>query len=152
MEPLACAAISPVAHVTSDSDSDWSEDRHATVLVVEDNDAVRAMLARLLSTIGLRCIEARSAEQAIDLMATESPIACVIDLGLPGMNGAELARHMRRDHDGVVLVAVSGLLGLWDVEDLRNVPFDQVFAKPFDTDGFVAFCRGLWHTLRHARR
>ena len=72
---------------------------HATrgiVLLVEDEDAVRRLAQRALERHGWRVLSADCAEAALDLIAPDSPIACIVtDMIMPGIDGAALARAVR---------------------------------------------------------
>ena len=62
---------------------------------MDDNSDHLEILADLLRTRGYEVIEARDASQALRLISDQKPHACVIDIGLPDMDGYELARKLR---------------------------------------------------------
>jgi len=112
----------------------------AVALVVDDEDRVRAMIVEILTRAGFSCLEAIDAEQALTLLDAHSPRLGVLDLTLPGMSGAELAWRIRSRMPDVPLVALSGHLAEWDGDDLKDLGFDRIFAKPMNCDEFVEFC------------
>ena len=63
--------------------------------MVDDNPDHLALLAELLRGRGYEVIEAQDASEALHLISSQKPDACVIDIGLPGMDGYELARKLR---------------------------------------------------------
>ena len=69
----------------------------ATILVVEDHDAVRRSLRDWLEVAfpGCRVVEAASGEEAIAIAQARSPRLVVMDIGLPGMNGIEATRRIK---------------------------------------------------------
>ena len=69
----------------------------ATILIVEDHDAVRKSLRDWLGVEFPQCrvIEAASGEEAIALIRTESPRLVVMDISLPGMSGIEATRQIK---------------------------------------------------------
>jgi len=69
----------------------------ATILIVEDHDAVRRSLRDWLEVEFPQChvIEATSGEQAVALIQTESPRLVVMDISLPGMSGIEATRQIK---------------------------------------------------------
>lgn len=69
----------------------------ATILVVEDHDALRSVLRHLLEAEFPQChvIEAASGEEAIALVRVKSPRLVVMDTHLPGMNGIEATRQIK---------------------------------------------------------
>jgi CheY-like chemotaxis protein len=123
-------------------------DGERVALVVDDEDQVRAMVVEMLSGVGFRCLEAGDGETALALLgelrdSERLPHLGVLDIALPGMSGAELAWKIRTACPGFPLVALSGRLGDWDADDLRDLGFSRVFSKPMDCDAFVGYCRGV---------
>ena len=77
---------------------------------------------------------AYSGAQALQLGACEHPQAVVLDVGMPGMDGYETARHLRRESWGViaVVIAVTGWGQDEDKLDARLAGFDEHLTKPVD--------------------
>ena len=96
------------------------------VLVVEDDDAVRALTGRILERHGFRVLSAARPAQALDLAHAHAEIHLLVaDLVLPQMRGPDLARILRTDHPGLPVLFLSGYPD-------EPVPADQPFlAKPF---------------------
>src|SRR5256886_16587852 len=69
----------------------------ARVLVVEDDEAPRGALRALLDDAGYVCDEAPDGERAVEAMRDAPFDLVVLDLGLPGMSGADVHRQLRRD-------------------------------------------------------
>ena len=66
-----------------------------TVLVVEDDPALRSLMVRTLSTKGYRALEASDGIEALEQLAADSNIELVVtDIVMPRMNGVELAQHL----------------------------------------------------------
>jgi len=89
------------------------------VLVVEDEVAVRRVLARLLGEKGFRTIEAANGREAIERLAEETPAAIIIDLFMPIMSGIELLKALRRNayykKIPTVVMTGSGVAEVWGV-------------------------------------
>jgi two-component system cell cycle sensor histidine kinase/response regulator CckA len=80
-----------------------------TVLLVEDEDAVRTFGARALKNKGYRVIEARSGEQALDMLRGDRGIDVLVsDVVMPGMDGITLARLVRLERPQVRVILISG--------------------------------------------
>jgi CheY-like chemotaxis protein len=78
------------------------------VLVVEDNDDARESLCLLLSLPGYEVREAADGAEGVRLALEWRPDAVVCDIGLPGLDGWEVARRLRDSMgEGVLLIAVS---------------------------------------------
>jgi two-component system cell cycle sensor histidine kinase/response regulator CckA len=80
-----------------------------TVLLVEDEDAVRLFGARALRNQGYQVIEARSAETALELLRSTPQIDILVtDVVMPGMDGASLARLVRQERPAIKVILMSG--------------------------------------------
>ncbi|MGE5545766.1 MAG: PAS domain-containing protein [Solirubrobacterales bacterium] len=80
-----------------------------TILLVEDEDAVRMFGTRALRNKGYRVIEARSGEQALDVLRSEEAIDVLIsDVVMPGMDGVTLARLVRMERPAIKVILISG--------------------------------------------
>ena len=80
-----------------------------TILIVEDNDVVRAAITDWLTT-GLpdcRVVQARSAERALALVQKEQPQAVLMDISLPGISGIEATRRIKAMAPGVPVVVLT---------------------------------------------
>ncbi len=100
------------------------------ILVIDDNQDFAETSALLLTAAG-HCVKwVLSGQAALALVGQLKPHLILLDLGLPDMNGYEVAQQLRQtllDHQ-LVLVAVSGYAQ--DVERLRTAGFDQHLLKP----------------------
>lgn len=80
-----------------------------TIMLVEDEDAVRVFACRALRNKGYTVIEARTGEQAQELLAESPAIDLLItDMVMPGIDGATLARQVKRDHPELQVILISG--------------------------------------------
>ena len=110
----------------------------ATVLVVDDEPAVRAIAARSLEYGGFRVVEAPDGADAIQLVDRHGPPQIVLtDLMMPGVGGAELARRLKERWPALPIVFMSG----YSAEELRRqgaIGFEgELIQKPFTPDGLV---------------
>jgi CheY-like chemotaxis protein len=117
----------------------------STVMVVEDNTDSREMLCELLELSGLHCRAAESGAAALALLELDRPDAMIIDLGLPGMDGFELASRVRARSDGprICLVALTGYGQPSDRERGRSAGFDAHLVKPVQVDQLLALLAKL---------
>lgn len=104
----------------------------ATLLLVEDEDAVRLFAARALRNKGYRILEARTGEQAIDILHKGEKIDLLIsDVMMPGMDGRTLARLVRHELPDLRVVLISGYSEDLAREGLSDDPAVHFLAKPF---------------------
>jgi two-component system, OmpR family, response regulator len=102
------------------------------VLIVDDNEDAAMSLTMLLELEDIVAATASTAPVALGLLDQISPTLMLIDIGLPGMNGFELARRLRERPDTrkATLIALTGREG--NSEDADAAAFDQFWTKPFD--------------------
>jgi two-component system cell cycle sensor histidine kinase/response regulator CckA len=80
-----------------------------TVMLVEDEDAVRLFSARALRNKGYKVIEARSGENALELLASHPRVdVLVTDVVMPQMDGTELIKRVRAQHPSMRVICMSG--------------------------------------------
>jgi PAS domain S-box-containing protein len=104
------------------------------VLVVEDNDDAREMLRNLLQLFGHDVHEARDGASGVEEARRVRPDAALIDIGLPGIDGYEVARRIRADVPGARLVALTGYGQPEDRERALAAGFDVHLVKPVDPE------------------
>ena len=113
--------------------------RQARVLIVEDNDDARVTLQRLLQAEGHLVSAARDARGGLEAAIAGSPNIAVVDIGLPEMDGYQLARELReRLGSGVRLIALTGYGTAADRQRSAEAGFDAHLTKPVDLDRLLA--------------
>ena len=120
-----------------------------TVLVVDDEEAVRLLACRMLTWMGYQALEARHGREALATIEEHSgPIHLVLtDIKMPGMNGRELGRHIEGRWPGKPILYMSGFAsevfhgGLLE----RDAPF---LAKPFTQDDLSVKVKSLLQSAR----
>ncbi|MEO7578372.1 MAG: PAS domain-containing protein, partial [Massilia sp.] len=112
------------------------------VLVVDDNADAAGNLAELLGQLGHEARVALDGAEGISLAQAFAPDLVFIDIGMPGMNGHELARAIRRDPAlrRARLVALSGYGAGPDPVQARQAGFDDYLVKPVDTGQLRQLC------------
>ena len=107
--------------------------RARSVLIVEDNDDAREMLQALLQVMGHRVETARDGVEGLDKALAIAPDVAFIDLGLPNMDGFEVARRLRAAGDRhTYLVALTGYGAREDRDRALAAGFDTHATKPID--------------------
>jgi DNA-binding response OmpR family regulator len=113
------------------------------VLIVEDHDDAREMLALLLQNRGFRVGAAGDGESGVEQALDGGFAAAVVDIGLPGCDGYEVARRLRADErcGGMLLVALSGYGSQDDHRRSLSAGFDHHLVKPVEPDELCALLR-----------
>jgi two-component system, sensor histidine kinase len=102
------------------------------VLVVDDNVDAAASLAEFLRLDGHEAEAVYSAKGALEAIATFSPDVVLLDIGLPEMDGCEVAKRIRAGGSSVRLVALTGYGQDEDVQRTHAAGFDAHLVKPVD--------------------
>lgn len=129
-----------------------------SVLIVDDEPAVRDIMARWVSSLGLQAKTAASADEALATLRTRHYDLAVIDVMMPGHDGLWLASQLQRDHPQTAVVIATASANLLE-EEAQSRPFADLLVKPFHRDRFaLAVDRGRqwrkqtieemhWHAL-----
>ncbi|OAN52922.1 hybrid sensor histidine kinase/response regulator [Magnetospirillum moscoviense] len=100
----------PASPAAADSDTSTTDlTGSGTILLVEDEDAVRMFAGRALKNKGYKVLEARSGEQALDVLRAEDAIDVLIsDVVMPGMDGVTLAKLVAMERPTIRIILISG--------------------------------------------
>ncbi|PQO94049.1 hybrid sensor histidine kinase/response regulator [Massilia phosphatilytica] len=109
------------------------------VLLIEDNDDGREMMATMLASFGYPVLQAGDGLEGVRVACAEQPDVALVDIGLPGIDGYEVARRLRQEAatHGIRLIALTGY-GL--AEDQRRVleaGFDLHLVKPVELNALL---------------
>ena len=105
------------------------------VVVADDNPAMTSVLSLALRMWGFDVVVAHDGPAAIDSIRKELPAVALIDIGLPGLNGLEVARVVRATGAAPrLLVALSGYGEEQDRLRSREAGFDRHLVKPVDPE------------------
>jgi signal transduction histidine kinase/ActR/RegA family two-component response regulator len=113
--------------------------RRSRILVVDDNEDAAQSLALILRLEGNEVCTAGDAEAALALLDEFVPEAAVLDIGLPKMDGYELARALRADSRtrSIALVALTGYGRAPDRKRAFEAGFDEHLVKPVELDALL---------------
>ena len=119
--------------------------RALSILVVDDEELVRNGTAEMLRALGHGVSEADSGERALAVLAAHPGIDVVVtDYKMPRMDGAELARRVRREHAGIPMLLISGYTGAAD-----PIAGMQRLNKPFGLVELADALRDVQHAEAH---
>jgi signal transduction histidine kinase len=109
------------------------------LLVVDDNDDAGHMLGLFLEAAGYQVTVVQSARAALEVARADPPDACLLDIGLPDMDGNALARELRQmpEMASATLVAITGYGQDADRARTAAAGFDHHFVKPVDMDALM---------------
>ena len=136
--------LAPAAPVAPPPPRPVGEDLHgARVMVVDDNRDAADSLGVLLRALGAETWVAYGGAEALDVAAQWQPQVAILDVGMPGMDGCELARRLRADprNEDLLLVALTGWGQPADRERIAAAGFAHHFLKPLDVAQLAAAVR-----------
>lgn len=108
-----------------------------SILVVDDDDDIRALVGELLERAGHGVVEAKDGESALKLFYSRQPDLVVLDVSMPGLDGWEVLNRIRELSDVPVLMLTARAEELEKVRGLRAGADDYV-TKPFGRQEFLA--------------
>jgi CheY-like chemotaxis protein len=104
------------------------------VLLVEDDDDNRELMADVLEASGWEVVSAATGQEGLKALAEQAVDVVLTDVGMPGMGGLEVARAAKAIAPGVPVVVVTGWADREDVAHARGREVDAVLVKPVDPD------------------
>lgn len=108
------------------------------VLLVEDDEDNRELMAEVLAAAGYEVLPAASGQDGLRLLAEHSIDVLVTDVGMPGMGGLEVARAAKAIAPTVPVLIVTGWAEREDITSARGREVDAVLIKPVDPDTLTA--------------
>lgn len=115
-----------------------SDDTHATVLLVDDDDAIITTLNTFLELSGYKVIIARNGEDALQKVEEILPDIVVLDVLMPRMNGRDALRKLRKDGNWIPVILLTQLSGTAERIMALQEGADDYLNKPFDPQELVA--------------
>ena len=122
-----------------------------TVLIVDDSKLARIVAAKALAAInpGWKKVEARNADEALELLSQEKIDLAIIDFNMPERNGLELARAIREIHPAMPIALATANFQDEIIAQARDLDINFV-AKPITPDTLGGFLGGAALKLRSA--
>jgi CheY-like chemotaxis protein len=115
------------------------------LMVVDDNVDAASMLAMYLTAAGHEVFVEHDSRRALERARIEAPDVCLLDIGLPGMDGNELACRIRAQPEtaNAVLIAVTGYGQEHDRKNTASAGFHHHFVKPVDSSKLTSLLATL---------
>jgi CheY-like chemotaxis protein len=111
----------------------------AKILIVDDNHDIADSIATLLADCGFDVEVAYDGHDALSLATVAVPQAVLLDIGLPSLDGIEVARRLRELHgERIRLVAYTAYTDEFIQRRIRDAPFDFVLKKPATITAVIA--------------
>jgi two-component system KDP operon response regulator KdpE len=114
---------------------------NATILVVDDEPQLRRAMRATLTDLGYSVIEAKTGEQALEILRRDPTDLVLLDLNMPGIGGLETCRAIRQSFDNIPIIILS----------VRNTEREKVEALDAGADDFVTKPYGIQELLARIR-
>ncbi len=108
------------------------------ILIVEDDNDINVMLKELLEQNGYEVLQAFSGTEALLHIEKRTPMAMILDLMLPGMNGEELLHKIKAENPEIAVIIASAKEDIRTRVAMLRSGADDYITKPFDTDELLA--------------
>lgn len=113
------------------------------ILVIDDDPAIRRMLAVALETSGFVISQTDSGTAALDAVRRNDADILLLDLGLPDVNGLDVIRHVRTSGSAVPIIVLSGRTDEAGKVEAFDLGADDYLTKPFGIEELLARIRAL---------
>ncbi len=125
--------------------TDQASDR---VLIVDDEESVRSILLRQLSSSHRECVASHNAFDALNKLKSSKFALVVSDVMMPGMSGLELLRFVKKQDPETAVIMVTGVMNLSIAVDSLRIGASDFITKPFD---MLTLQRAAARALEHRR-
>jgi DNA-binding response OmpR family regulator len=113
------------------------------ILIIEDQDPIRAQIAEALAELGCELVQAKDGPAGLRALQQEGAFDLLVtDVGLPGLNGRQIADAARAIHPGLPVLLITGFAGK-ALEDLELPAGMELMRKPFALEELAARVRAL---------
>ncbi|MDM5177011.1 response regulator [Massilia sp. DJPM01] len=124
----------PLAAAASSAPAALAQEGKPAILLIEDNDDGREMMATMLGAYGYPVRQAADGVQGVQMARSFVPDVALVDIGLPGIDGYEVARRLRQGGDTchIKLIALTGYGLADDQRRVLEAGFDKHLVKPVE--------------------
>lgn len=103
-----------------------------TILIVDDEPLIQTLLKKILTREGYNILLAQNGQEAIEIVGAKKVDIVLSDMDMPGMNGMELLKNIKKDRPEIGVVMMTGAGDLYTVKDAIILGADEYITKPFE--------------------
>jgi len=104
----------------------------SSILVVDDEDALRTVLSSELTNEGYEVSTAADGDEAVGELGKAEFDLVLLDIKMPRMNGFEVLKHIRQNHEKTKVVMLTGFADLKNAIESKKLGADDFVSKPYD--------------------
>lgn len=128
-----CASVEKIlAQKNGATENTENQENKNAILIVDDESTIRSLLANFLNTVGFETIEAETGEEAIKLIEGKAPALALIDINMPGMDGAQTLQKIRTTNPKIGTIMITGVQDNDLALQCINLGAYDYLTKPFD--------------------
>ena len=117
------------------------------ILIVDDEPSMLELLTEFFTNSGLTVFSAASGQEALELLGHAQISVVVTDIAMPGMDGLELCRLVKKKNPIVIMIALTGNWRFFEITECRSVGFDDYFRKPVDLSQLLECVNGCFSRM-----
>lgn len=118
------------------------------LLVVDDDNAYLNVLEKIFSRMDYKAEFAGSSEEALEILTKEHFPLIITDLDMPGLDGVELCKQIKKIDSKSIVYALSGYIVEYDTENLEKSGFDGYLSKPAKIEVLQQAIEGAFDRLK----
>ena len=118
------------------------------LLVVDDDNAYLNVLEKIFSKMDYTAEFAGSSEEALEILTKEHFPLIITDLDMPGLDGVELCKQIKKIDSKSIVYALSGYIVEYDTENLEKSGFDGYLSKPAKIEVLQQAIEGAFDRLK----
>lgn len=104
------------------------------ILIVDDQFGIRILLNEIFQKAGYTTFQAANGAQALAVVKKEKPGLVILDMKIPGMDGLEILKRIKKDHEEIKVIIMTAYGELDMIQEAMDVGAVTYFSKPFDID------------------
>lgn len=120
------------------------------ILIVDDQYGIRILLHEVLSLDGYETLMAEDGKEALRLFEQHQPDLIILDMKMPGLNGLDILRAIRKRSSDVQVFMMTAYGELDMIKEATRLGVTQYFTKPFDIEQLRQSVREWLHKSIHA--
>lgn len=130
-------------HRSEQSEHHITKSVEKSIVVVDDDEAVRDSLCVMLTLAGLQVTSCRSGVELLQHLKQFTPDCLVLDVHMPGMTGLELVERLNKDGYDIPVILISGNLDATTEAQARRLGVVHLLKKPFPGAALVKIVKGV---------
>lgn len=115
----------------------------STILVIDDNEDFRKLLAETITMWGFNAAEAVDGEQAMSIIEQFSPDLVIVDLDMPNMNGLEFTKRVKEINPNFPVIMVTAFAKYYTSDEIESSHPDAFLQKPVHMDKLLEVIQGI---------